>query len=314
MTIKDLARKVALTALASIYGSSGIMAIADNDHKISAEDNEDRFNIQTNKPNLILKKPALDMDRYKDNPESHRSHRSHSSHRSHYSSHNSGHLSHYSSYSGSNSNSSSSKSKSSSSNSIYTPYTPSKPNYSPPPTTTNSLYEITYSMGDRTLRKGMSGNDVKELKEFLIKYGYLQSSSIFGVTNDFDYQTKQAIIKFQKAKNISADGIVGQTSFYYINTHIAPTPSISYPSIGNIIDKISTEDEINIVQDDDEEGKVYTVEQNTSLRQSPTSKAKVLKRVQTGETVIVLNSKQSKFWWKVSCNGNIGWIKSALLK
>ncbi|MBP2635620.1 MAG: spore cortex-lytic enzyme [Firmicutes bacterium] len=61
------------------------------------------------------------------------------------------------------------------------------------------------ALGDQTLRVGMEGQDIYELQAKLIDLGYgnLNVDGIFGET------TEQAVIKFQQAYNLTADGVVG---------------------------------------------------------------------------------------------------------
>jgi peptidoglycan hydrolase-like protein with peptidoglycan-binding domain len=58
-------------------------------------------------------------------------------------------------------------------------------------------------MGDRILRQGMSGHDVRVLQDFLTRAGY--ATPIVGV---FGPTTKKNVIAFQKAHNLTPNGIV----------------------------------------------------------------------------------------------------------
>lgn len=57
------------------------------------------------------------------------------------------------------------------------------------------------------LKKGSKGNQVRALQILLIGNGY--SCGSYGADGDFGTGTYNAVIKFQKVKNINADGIVG---------------------------------------------------------------------------------------------------------
>lgn len=65
----------------------------------------------------------------------------------------------------------------------------------------------------RLLKEGRSGEDVKELQDFLIKYGYLEGSA----DGDFGPKTKAAVIKFQKEKGLSPDGEAGPKTWAEID-------------------------------------------------------------------------------------------------
>ena len=209
MDIKKLTKKIALTALAAIYGSpENVNAETPIINLIDSETDDGR-KIFAEKINLLLKKPDVDYKRFLDNPDSHRSHRSHSSHRSHYSSHNSGHLSHYSHYSSSTGNSNSNSNS-------------STPSYSPPKTYTPTTH---YSLGDRIIKYGSVGDDVKQLKTKLNSKGYLKYYSGLS-SGTYDSSTRSAVKKFQADYSLEEDGIAGQMTVFYLSYDIEkPTRS-----------------------------------------------------------------------------------------
>lgn len=61
------------------------------------------------------------------------------------------------------------------------------------------------------LRKGSNGTEVKKLQENLIKLGYDCGSA--GADGDFGSGTENAVRKFQKDHNLTADGIVGSATY-----------------------------------------------------------------------------------------------------
>lgn len=63
--------------------------------------------------------------------------------------------------------------------------------------------------GCPTVRKGAQGNITKLLQEKLVSLGYGTN----GVDGIFGNGTKNAVIRYQKAKGLSADGIVGQNTW-----------------------------------------------------------------------------------------------------
>lgn len=62
-------------------------------------------------------------------------------------------------------------------------------------------------LGDRTLRNGMEGADVKELQSDLITLGY--DCGKWGADGEFGDYMELAVETFQRAKNLVVDGIVG---------------------------------------------------------------------------------------------------------
>lgn len=77
------------------------------------------------------------------------------------------------------------------------------------------------SLGQQPLKPGMDGDDVRELQVKLIELGYanITVDGLFGET------TTQAVIDLQNAKNIEADGVVGQETFRILNG--GRTPEVS---------------------------------------------------------------------------------------
>lgn len=72
-------------------------------------------------------------------------------------------------------------------------------------TPTPSIYNLT-----RLLKKGCKGDDVKHLQETLISLGY--SCGKYGADGVFGNDTLKAVKKFQKAKGLTQDGIVGHNT------------------------------------------------------------------------------------------------------
>lgn len=132
--------------------------------------------------------------------ESHRSHRSHSSHSSHRSG-SSGHRSHYSSRVNSHYSSATTTTRSTGASTTKTATT----FYSAPAKT----YK-TYTLGDRTLRRGMYGSDVSELVKLLKDNGYLHPSHNASQSGYalYDAEVEQAVKYLQEELGqSSADGI-----------------------------------------------------------------------------------------------------------
>ena len=64
-----------------------------------------------------------------------------------------------------------------------------------------------YKLGDRILKNGMDGADVKELQTMLIQLGY--SCGSWGADGEFGDATELAVRKFQRDHGCQADGEVG---------------------------------------------------------------------------------------------------------
>lgn len=188
-----------VTSLATL---TSIETKADSKTSIQALDfdnNEIKLS-QDKSSNLLTKKLLLKMNN--DNSyllAGHRSHRSHSSHRSH-----------YSSYSGSTTSSSNSSGNNSSTNS-------SNSNRN----TINVTPTVKiFKLGDRILKKGMKGQDVTELRNLLVEKEYIKlkeyEDRVVVGEIEFTDTIENAVKLFQQNNNLPGDGIVGNTTIYYL--------------------------------------------------------------------------------------------------
>lgn len=71
------------------------------------------------------------------------------------------------------------------------------------------------NLGDRVLKKDMAGSDVTQLKNLLIDKKYLSGELVKG-SSTFDQGTYNAVVAFQTAIGIDADGIVNAQTVYFL--------------------------------------------------------------------------------------------------
>lgn len=76
--------------------------------------------------------------------------------------------------------------------------------------------EKVYNLGDRILRNGMEGADVKELQSLLIQLDY--DLGKWGADGDFGDATEVAVIAFQRKMKIGVDGEVGPETLKALET------------------------------------------------------------------------------------------------
>jgi rare lipoprotein A (peptidoglycan hydrolase) len=74
------------------------------------------------------------------------------------------------------------------------------------PTAKKKSNELAPRFGNRTLREGMSGDDVRILKGIVRSKELLHSA----LTTDFDSPTTRAVKKFQRQEDISRSGVVNE--------------------------------------------------------------------------------------------------------
>lgn len=87
-----------------------------------------------------------------------------------------------------------------------------------------------YKLGDRLLKKGMKGEDVKELQNNLLELGY--SLPKYGADSDYGSETVEAVKAFQKDHELDADGEYGQLSHKALMralADLAPDPEPEEP-------------------------------------------------------------------------------------
>ncbi len=91
------------------------------------------------------------------------------------------------------------------------------------------------ALGDITLSMGMRHTDVTELQQGLKKLGYYNSS----IDIIFGSGTKSAVVKYQKAKSLSADGVVGSATAKSIKSALG-TSSVSNSSASTATKVVNT--------------------------------------------------------------------------
>lgn len=194
--LRKIIRDVAIGALVGIFpnGKTDAAIISRSiDERLSLLSNNDP-NISSNRPGTTLRYAynfATDEGMF------HRSHRSHSSHRSH-----------YSSTSGSGTTT------------------------TPPKTTTNTNTNAvvnqgrvnqnqntikpnsSFNLGDRTLKFGMQGNDVLELKKALIKSKCYKVGEYEILDEKFDQKTHDALNLYKKNHQLTQDGLADAVVIY----------------------------------------------------------------------------------------------------
>lgn len=101
------------------------------------------------------------------------------------------------------------------------------------PTTDGTTTHLQQELGDRILKNGMHGEDVKELQEALRKLGYDLGS--WGCDGDFGDCTEQAVRQFQTQHGLVPDCHVGEKTIAALKAaleaHDAPVENPAYVEI-----------------------------------------------------------------------------------
>jgi Putative peptidoglycan binding domain len=108
-----------------------------------------------------------------------------------------------------------------------TPQTNTTPNNTPttPENTTPSTPTITLAAGE-SLKEGSTGQEVKDVQQALTTLGYDPGA----VDGNFGAKTKFAVGEFQRAHNLTDDGVVGASTAKAINDAIAAESTGTTPT------------------------------------------------------------------------------------
>jgi hypothetical protein len=196
--LRKILRDVAIGAILGIFpnGKTDAAIISTSiDERLGLLSNNDP-NISSNRPGTTLRYAynlATDEGMF------HRSHRSHSSHRSH-----------YSSTSGTGTTTTPPKTTTNSNTNAAVNQNRVNPNQNA------KISNSSFTLGDRTLKFGMQGNDVVELKKALIKSKCYKVGEYEILDEKFDQKTHDALNLYKKNHQLTQDGLADAVVIYNI--------------------------------------------------------------------------------------------------
>ena len=144
------------------------------------------------------------------------------------------------------------------------------------------------TLGGRLLKKGASGEDVKQLQEILIELGY--DLSKYGADGEYGSETEAAVRRLQAALGVSVDGQYGD------KTHAAL---------------------MSLLEREEEQGGGEETAASTRIRVTAASSAYVRTGPGTGYSIITAVRHGAEFdsaamaangWRSIEVNGKVGWI------
>ncbi len=142
---------------------------------------------------------------------------------------------------------------------------------------------IIYKLGDRILRNGMDGEDVKELQAMLISLDY--DCGVWGADGEFGDSTQQAVEQFQYAHGCAVDGEVGPETLEALKKALeaaeAPVQDARYVKI---------------------------VGGNCYVRSAPSTEGRKLGVVHRGDILRYQGQISADGWHLVEFNGHNGWV------
>ena len=146
---------------------------------------------------------------------------------------------------------------------------------------------IVPSLGDRLLKKGSKGEDVKALQLQLLKLGYDLVS--YGADGDFGSVTESAVRAFQKKAGLEVDGLYGSKSHAALMSAIADLERMDVP-------------------EEKPEKKTVKTTSATKVRCGNSSKYALITTVETGTELEYVATAENG-WTAVVVNAQVGWIK-----
>ena len=138
-----------------------------------------------------------------------------------------------------------------------------------------------YLPGNRILRRGLRGGDVKRAQEMLMALGY--ALPLFGADGDYGAETEKAVRAFQKAANLVVDSLCGPKTIAALTAQCDQThPEEDAPS-----------------------GETVTVEHETVIRRGP---GETFEALTVAEAGTVLTRVDCDGWIPVLIDGQTGYI------
>lgn len=145
------------------------------------------------------------------------------------------------------------------------------------------VVSVAYKLGDRILKNGMTGDDVKELQTMLISLDY--DCGIWGADGEFGDATEQAVEQFQYAHGCAVDGEVGPETLAALEKAMeaaeAPVKDARYVQIVN--------------------GNCY-------VRSAPNTESRKLGVVHRGDILDYQGEQSADGWNLVEFDGKNGWV------
>ena len=138
-------------------------------------------------------------------------------------------------------------------------------------------------LGERILRNGMEGSDVKAMQEALIQLGY--DLGRWGADGDFGDATELALEKFQKDQSLEVDGEYGPKSHAAMKTAL--------DNVGKTVDKTRS---------------VKIVGGNCYVRSAPNTTGNKLGVAKAGEVFEYQGQTSDKGWHLIVYKNQNGWV------
>lgn len=152
--------------------------------------------------------------------------------------------------------------------------------------------EKVYKLGERILKNGMEGADVKELQELLLELDeYRYNLGSYGADGDFGDCTEIAVRYFQKDYNCDVDGEVGPQTLKALYAAFKDSDAIV----------VSPK-------------KVQIHGGNCNVRRQPNTSGSIIGVANNGVKIEYLGEKSENGWHKVKFKNEEGWVSGKYSK
>lgn len=163
----------------------------------------------------------------------------------------------------------------------------------------------TYKLGERLLKEGSTGTDVKELQTLLTQLKYLNDT----IDGNFGPKTKEAVKKFQKAMGLEADGEYGEKSY-----------KVMMSLIDNSDLNKEEDEELEKVEPIVQGTRLEVVGETVRIRTGDTTNYGILTTVSKGTKLIPVFDGNNKpvvsknGWYAVEQDKQIAWVSGKYIK
>ena len=144
------------------------------------------------------------------------------------------------------------------------------------------------ALGGRLLKRGASGEDVRQLQKILISLGY--DLSKYGADGEFGSETEAAVRRLQAVLGVSVDGMYGE------DTHAALMSLLEREGSPGGADKPEAQARIRV-----------TAEESAYVRRGPGTGYSIITAVRHGEE-FASSAAAENGWRAIEVNGTVGWI------
>lgn len=151
------------------------------------------------------------------------------------------------------------------------------------------------TLGSRTLRKGMTGEDVKELQNYILKLYPGKVLTKYGADGEYGSETVSAVKKFQKANGLEDDGIYGTKTHKKLMDVLNPK---SVPKEEDTPENGGAE----------ETRKVLIKGGNCFVRTGPGVNHVKLGTAYAGNTFVYAGETYGNGWIRINYKDMVGWV------